>query len=65
MNLSIKVKNIIGRGGFAARMSMFNKKSENNSSKNIVTTGSGTSIKDRLNFLNIIIKFVIKSYYLN
>ena len=49
INLSIKVKNIISGGGLAARMSMFNKKSDNNEEHKVILTG--TSIKDRLKFL--------------
>ena len=52
INLSIKVKNIIGGGGFASRMNMFKKKSDNtDGSGGIISTGAGVSIKDRLKFL--------------
>ena len=51
INLSIKVKNIIG-GGFASRMNMFKKKNESNETKNIIKTGAGISIKDKLKILN-------------
>ena len=51
ISLSIKVKNIIGGGGFASRMNMFKKKSNADSSGGIISTGAGVSIKDRLKFL--------------
>ena len=50
INLSIKVKNIIG-GGFASRMNMFKKKSDSSETKNIIKTGAGVSIKDKLKML--------------
>ena len=51
INLSMKVKNIIAGRGLASRMNMFNKKNENNTTNNIISTGSKTSVKDRVNFL--------------
>ena len=51
ISLSIKVKNIIGGGGFASRMNMFKKKSNTDTSGGIISTGAGVSIKDRLKFL--------------
>jgi ABC-type antimicrobial peptide transport system permease subunit len=52
MNLSMKVKNIIGGGGLASRMNMFSKKSDDsNTSKNIISTGANMSVKDRLKLL--------------
>ena len=53
INLSLKVKNIIERKRLNSRMNMFNKKfDEKNATHNIISTGAGVSIKDRLKFLN-------------
>ena len=52
INLSIKVKNILGGGSVASRMNMFKKAGDANTSNNIISTGAKVSIKDRLKFLN-------------
>ena len=52
INLELKVKNIIGGGGFKARMNMFQKKTQNSpeNQNNVISTG--VSMKDRLSLFN-------------
>ena len=52
INLSIKVKNIIGGGSLASRLNMFKKANDTNLTSSIISTGAKISIKDRLKMLN-------------
>ena len=53
INLSMKVKNIIERKRLNSRLNMFEKKFDNNNaSHNIISTGAGLSIKDKLKLIN-------------
>ena len=53
VNLSMKVKNIIERKRLNSRLNMFEKKFDsNNASHNIISTGAGLSIKDKLKLIN-------------
>ena len=49
IDLELKVKNIIGGGGFKARMSMFQTKSKNSSEAQNNAINTGISMKDRVN----------------
>ena len=50
VNLSIKVNNIIGGGGFASRMSMFKKRYSSNIEVNSGVISTGVKMQDRLKF---------------
>ena len=52
INFELKVKNIIGGGGFKARMSMFQTKSKNSTEIKNSVVSTGVSIKDRQNLFN-------------
>ena len=49
VNISLKIRNIIG-GGFAARMNMFKKQEINHQTSGVISTG--VSMKDRLKLFN-------------
>ena len=52
INLELKVKNIIGGGGFKARMSMFQTKPQKSSEPQNNVINTKNSMKDRLNLYN-------------
>ena len=48
INLSLKIRNIIGGGSFSSKMDMFNKKETNTSEQQNEVIATGVSMKDRL-----------------
>ena len=50
VNISIKIRNVIGGKGFAERMNMFKKQSNCQSETHTGIISTGVSMKDRLNF---------------